>query len=269
MHSKPAMPGDRSPTLRPGAEVSGVYTTVAPQWRYAKNGNAYLFFKIQLGVHELPVFAWANECEGCEATANIGTVHLLGQLEFFGDRYQVRCSRLAPASPPQDAQHRMNIRLRAMCQWIEPVELQEFLFVAFTDKTFCHRFMNNPASRRHHHAWPGGLAYHSAEVAWDVFQHPWASATERGLATVSGLLHDAGKTATLTPNGDYTAVGRTLSHDDLTLEVLAFPLSWLDNRWSDGAAILRRVLAPTLFTTTSYHNLAEAVRFSDRQSARL
>ena len=269
MSSNSEMLGNGAPQLRSGAEVSGVYTPIAPQWRHAKNGNAYLFFRVHLGVQELPVFAWSNECEGCENASGVGDVHLLGQLEFFAGRYHIRCSRLAPASPPQDAKHRLSVRLRTMYEWMEPSELREFLFVVFSDSAFGRRFMRNPASRRHHHAWPGGLAYHSAEVAWDLFQHPWSSPTERGLATVSGLLHDAGKTATLTPSGDYTAVGRTLSHDDLTLEVLAFPLRWLDYQWSDGAAILRRLLAPTIYTSDYYRDLADTIRFADRRSARL
>lgn len=267
--SSGALPDHETPVLQAGAEVSGVYTMISPRWRHARNGNPYLFFSVRLGIHELPVYAWANECDGCSGALGLGTVHLLGEIEAFAGRYQIRCKRLAPASPPSDAKQWQKTRMRAIYDWMQPDVLRAFLFVVFSDLTFRQRFMTTPASRRHHHAWSGGLAFHSTEVAWDLFQQPWSSTAERGLATVAGLLHDAGKTATLTAPGDYTAVGQVLSHDDVTLEVLAYPLQWLDTQWPDAAAILRALLASNAQSHHPNRHMADAVRLADRYSANL
>lgn len=256
------------PQLRAGAIVSGQYTLTSLSWRYARNGNPYLFAQIQLGAHWLPVFAWPNECDGCESIGEAELVHVMATIEKFHGRYQLRCQRLAAAHARWETKRWTTARLRAIYDWIEPDMLRDFLQLTFNDPVFRHRFLTVPASTRHHHSWPGGLAYHSTEVAWRVFETLSHDRDQQGLATVAALLHDAGKTVTLTEFGSVTNKGQNMSHDAVTLEVLATPLAWLDERWPDGAITLRALLTDNRDNRPERY-LRSLLRLQDRKSARL
>lgn len=119
--------------------------------------------------------------------------------------------------------------------------LRQFVLDVFSDAKTAEAFFTLPASREHHHCWPGGLAEHSLEVARGVLrvlpddeepQIAW-------LTSCAELVHDIGKTRTHQANGNYTPLGHVLDHDLLTLEILAPALAKLDQRWPEGGRILR------------------------------
>jgi hypothetical protein len=56
-----------------------------------------------------------------------------------------------------------------------------------------HGYWNSPASRRDHHAYPGGLAEHSLEVATMLASASGLPNEDRELGIVFALLHDYGK----------------------------------------------------------------------------
>jgi len=122
-------------------------------------------------------------------------------------------------------------------------ELAHFISQVFSDRELTTAFFTRPASERHHHAWPGGLAEHSLEVASRV-ETMLAHVTEqeRWLASAAGLLHDLGKIRTHQDDGRCTATGYVMKHEELTLELLAPALKSLDKSWSDGANALRYLL---------------------------
>jgi 3'-5' exoribonuclease len=162
----------------------------------------------------------------------------------------------------------MTGRLKAIYDWLEPEVLREFLRITFSDSEFRQRFMTFPGSACHHHAWPGGLVYHSTVVAWRVFEALSHDRHHQGLATVAALLHDAGKTVTLTESGHLTDKGQNISHDTVTLELLADSLSWLDHRWPDGAITLRELLIEDRHRKKESY-LRSLLRLHDRKSASL
>ena len=103
-----------------------------------------------------------------------------------------------------------------------------------------------PASKQHHHSFPGGLMVHSLEVANFVKRDLLAfgdevSREEREITVLAALLHDIGKTQTLA-NDAHTELGRLVDHEKLTLLVLAEPLSRLKAQWSKGAIALQYLL---------------------------
>lgn len=121
--------------------------------------------------------------------------------------------------------------------------LQAFLKAVFSDPELTRRFLLIPASRGHHHSWPGGLLEHSLEVARLVYQAGRLdSIEERALGSVAGLLHDLGKVHTFEQSGRKSEWGKVLSHSSLTLEMLAGPLRQLDREWPDGAIAMRYLL---------------------------
>ena len=256
----------QSSPLRVGAKVSDRFTLVAPTWRHAKNGNPYLRASVQLGPHSVPVLAWPSECPGCEAAYETRFVHLMATVDEFRGRYQLRCSRLAPAIGPSATRDWIVSRLVIMTRWIEPPVLRDFVERVFADGKFRKRFLKYPASARHHHAWPSGLVFHSTEVAWGVFESLSHNPDDQGIATVAALFHDAGKTVTLSSSGKLTNAGSAVSHDALTLEVLAEHLAWLDHQWSDGAVKLRALLTGDQ-RNDSIQELRSLIQSLDRKSA--
>jgi len=105
--------------------------------------------------------------------------------------------------------------------------LKEFVCNVLLQPNIGLKFIQCPASIKHHHNYGGGLLEHSVEVAQDFAMHAQHHSEQRDLAITTGLLHDIGKTQTYTVDGQRTAIGQIIDHDDLTLEICASPLQIL------------------------------------------
>ena len=111
-----------------------------------------------------------------------------------------------------------NITFAPLQQFIHEVLLQTKVMVPF---------VRNPASLRYHHNIPGGLLSHSLAVV-DLITNEFANGTvEHDIAITAALLHDIGKTQTLSDNLNRTAIGSLADHDALTLEICAESLAQL------------------------------------------
>lgn len=137
-------------------------------------------------------------------------------------------------------------------------------------------FLKAPASQSYHHNFPGGLLVHSLEVARGVLNmvqvnEPQMPRAMQEVGFVAGLLHDVGKTYTYDIHGRTTATARLCDHDDLTLEVCAFGLAYLDKADPDAALALRHIwtcASPgARYGTPAAMTLARYVRDADGQSA--
>ena len=148
--------------------------------------------------------------------------------------------------------------------------LQSLLWSLLSQPEIAKRFVANPASRNHHHAFPGGLLEHSLECmqmvmgAMEPLKH--LSTREKELTQVAALLHDIGKTQTLTPQGDLTAEGYNLNHEHYTLSVLADELKQLKRNHPNDAIALEYLLTWKL--TDGYPKFigANLIKLADRAS---
>lgn len=104
-------------------------------------------------------------------------------------------------------------------------------------------YWTSPASRKHHHAFPGGLAAHSLEVALDLATQSSLADHERELCIVGGLLHDIGKIWAYTPDMFLSAPAKAMGHELLGLSRIEPELAALERTWSDGAYALRVMLS--------------------------
>lgn len=122
--------------------------------------------------------------------------------------------------------------------------LRRFLFDVFLNKDIAKAFTSVNASINHHHAWKGGLLVHSVESALMVNQlaKTWMTPVEAAVTVVATLLHDIGKTRTFQENGHWSELGHYVSHDALSLEILAPYLAELEKQWRTGANLLRHIL---------------------------
>lgn len=104
-------------------------------------------------------------------------------------------------------------------------------------------FWTMPASARHHHAVPGGLAVHSLEVAQDLAEQGALNECERDLCIAAGLLHDIGKVWSYTSDMFQTTEARAMGHELLGLVRLHEELSMLHIEWPEGAHSMRALLS--------------------------
>lgn len=107
------------------------------------------------------------------------------------------------------------------------------------------RYWTMPAARRHHHAFAGGLAVHSLEVATDLAGQAGLSDTERDLCIAAGLLHDLGKVWAYREDMRLTDEAKAIGHERVALRKLHSLLELLEYDWPDGAHAMFLLLEGT------------------------
>ena len=168
-------------------------------------------------------------------------VHIEAVLQQKYGSAHYRCKNMLPVTDNQKIGHDLSSLPRSLCPVpaafdalifiagrIETPLLQQFLRQVLLQSRIGIRFLQCPASLKYHHNFPGGLIHHSVELAWDIIGVQDFRPIERDIAVVAALLHDIGKTYTLTPDMTRTAIGTMVDHNQLTLEICAEPLAELD-----------------------------------------
>lgn len=126
---------------------------------------------------------------------------------------------------------------------IDTPPLYRLLWRVFREREIVARYWTMPASVRHHHAFPGGLATHSLEVARDLAGQAAMGSHERELCIAAGLLHDIGKVWSYTPDMFLNTAARAMGHELLGLSRLERELKILEGEWPDGAYTMRVLLS--------------------------
>lgn len=121
--------------------------------------------------------------------------------------------------------------------------LHRMMVKIFRERDVVARYWTTPASAKHHHAFPGGLAAHSLEVARDLAGQSSLDRHERDLCVAAGLLHDIGKLWSYTPDMFLNTAARAMGHELIGLSRLEDELKVLESEWPDGAYALRVVLS--------------------------
>ena len=130
-----------------------------------------------------------------------------------------------------------------LIETIDTPPLYRMLWRVFREREIVARYWTMPASARHHHAFPGGLATHSREVALDLAGQAAVGPHERELCIAAGLLHDIGKVWSYTPDMFLNTAARAMGHEILGLSRLERELKILEGEWPDGAYTMRVLLS--------------------------
>ncbi len=267
---QPQVPGADLPGLRlgDGQALEGHFVARLPFSSHSRNGNRFMTCQLEAEGGTVRAYAWEGRCAGFHVPRHGERLYAAGRIRWRKERFELVCQALKVADVAERIRG-SRLRLRQMLRELQPRALVEFLCQVFRDPRIGPAFVLAPASLSHHHAFSGGLLVHSAETAWAVYR--WSEgAPLRGLATAAAMLHDIGKIRTLAGNLTRTSLGQAVRHEDLTLEVLAEHLRWLDGAWAQGSIILRHLLTanPRLPAPSPAYTALELVRTADRISAR-
>lgn len=128
---------------------------------------------------------------------------------------------------------------------LKVVPLRMFVREVLANRALMSGFVGLPASKNHHHSFPGGLLMHSLECVYITQQTvdtlSDVSTNEKEVAMVAALFHDIGKVKTIGENY-HTSLGRLIDHEHLTLQLLSDPLQELQKYWEQGAEALQYLL---------------------------
>jgi 3'-5' exoribonuclease len=164
-------------------------------------------------------------------------------------------------------------RFFAILENIYSQDLVNFLSKSLLQRQICINYCLCPASLNHHHNYMGGLIEHSIEVAESILYNESLNDTEKQVGMVAALIHDIGKTRTMTPDLNRTSLGYFLDHDGLTLEICASAMQELDENNETDAIQLRHILTCNVpgsrYGFAAKTRLAVALQLSDRNSARI
>lgn len=144
--------------------------------------------------------------------------------------------------------------------------LRDFVTRALLTEEPLHGFWTSPASRRDHHAYPGGLAEHSLEVATMLATASGLPAVDRELGIVFALLHDFGKLWCYEPI-TFDAIDPRM-HEEFGLSQLQDALSHLSREDERLGALMRELLGGPRSSRPSRYPLAigRIVRAFDQMS---
>lgn len=134
------------------------------------------------------------------------------------------------------------IGIRNLLDSIQTRPLSDFVISVLQRRDVHQSFWTMPASRRDHHRFQGGLASHSLEVASDLMGHAGLSDMERDLGIAAALLHDIGKVWSYTEHMFPNAAAHAMGHELVGLCRLEPQLLELEDRWADGAYVMRALL---------------------------
>lgn len=136
-------------------------------------------------------------------------------------------------------------QLFELVESLKVIPLRMFVRQVFMHKSLMTAFVSIPASKRHHHSFPGGLLMHSLECALMTRQTVDSlidvSTKEKEVAVIAALFHDMGKVKTL-GHTQHTSAGRLIDHEQFSLMLLAEPLNTLQEYWEQGAETLQYLL---------------------------
>ena len=172
----------------------------------------------------------------------------------------VQCSEMLPvltaAWPDEEADDALRLLLPDQCpvddvlgdtldliDQITTAPLRDMTRRVFRMRDVASLYWATPASRKHHHAFEGGLAVHSLEVATDLASQAALSAHERDLCIAAGLLHDIGKVWAYTRDMFLSTAAKAMGHELLGLSRLEPELKLLEQEWPDGAYAMRVLLS--------------------------
>ncbi|MDN6258045.1 MAG: OB-fold nucleic acid binding domain-containing protein, partial [Tetragenococcus halophilus] len=226
--------------------------------RTAKNGKTFIAFTFQDTSGSIDGKFWDASSEEIQRFEVGRVVHLTGKREVYQGNPQVRIYKLRLTNPEEPNDPNLFMERAPVKKETMEEEINQVLFeitnphwnriVRFLLNKYKKEFFEYPAAKKNHHAFVGGLAYHTTTMLHLgkslVKEYPQLD----GALLFSGIiLHDLGKVIELSGamSTEYTVVGNLVGHlvlvnEEITKACLALKI---DESAEDIVVLRHMVLA--------------------------
>lgn len=231
---------------------TGFWRVCGTQDRVSRIGQDYQVVRLSRARAQIEVHVWPNSVIEPGALQVGGVVNADLRWRALDEKVWYSATRLAVAGDGVGGW--LELLPRGLCADTESLDRLLGLFewelpdslVRFADKVLSGEvgagFVTVPACFNYHHGRPSGLLTHSVDCARRFQQMAEGlPVDELAVGTIAALFHDIGKVRTLDSDGRKTALGKTVNHEALTLEMCAEALGALDADWPWAADMLRTI----------------------------
>lgn len=204
--------------------------------KVGQNGKEYYHLQVSTGIKSYDCKIWNNNSEiareitpGCAANITGTVKDFKGSIQIHIDKIdkiqnpdQSLIDMLTPACE-QDVE-KIKAELEEIAATIKEPKLNTLVSLVFDTTIVKNNFYKKAAGSEIHHAYLGGLAQHTVEVAKIVMNYcSIFKEINYDIAVTAALLHDIGKVAELSnfPENKYTNRGRLLGHIYLGAQMTA------------------------------------------------
>lgn len=221
-----------------GFRVRGIYRISRFELKTAKTGKRYGDCVISDSSADIPAKYWDIEEEQASALTGHIILSVTGVLDFYKEAPQLTITAVAV---PSDEERTAALRdlgltskrdrkdmadcLDRLIESVQRDDLQRLLRHVFSGSDgFSASFLRHPGAVWNHHAWIGGLAEHTLEVAELADMYCQRNrGVDRDILLAAALLHDIGKVNEIETDSlglplGFTAEGKLLRHIYLGME---------------------------------------------------
>ena len=212
--------------------------------RVGQNGKEYYNLQISHGIKNYDAKIWNNNEDIAREIKPGCYAYITGIVKDFKGTLQIHIENIEKIERPDEdiiknvtpssELSNMNISkdINSIIETVQTAELKTLLNKVFENADIKSSFYQKAAGAEIHHAYVGGLAQHTLEVAKIVINYcSIYSFINYDMAVTAALLHDIGKTVELSnfPENKYTNMGRLLGHITLGVQIIDSYISKIEN----------------------------------------
>jgi 3'-5' exoribonuclease len=260
--------------------MSGAFRMRFPMLKQASNGQTFLGLKLEDLSGSLPGYVWHDHIFKGLRLEDLACIFVRGMVRQRQDGPVIDISQVLPLEQREGEVVRLIPQSVCPIPWLlvfletfvsrlTTPALVRFVSRVLANDSIAFAFVSAPASLNHHHNVPGGLLMHSLSCVQMVSRFREFDTRDKELGMVAALMHDIGKTLTMTPQMQRTTLGAEEDHRKLTLVILDPYLRSLAHEWPQGEEQLRYLLMWKQGSQIPQYNMADVVACCDRISAGL
>ncbi|EYE89019.1 hypothetical protein Q428_04805 [Fervidicella metallireducens AeB] len=200
-----------------------------------QNGKEYYSLQISYGIKNYDAKIWNSNIGVSEEIIPGSVVNIWGVVREFKGNLQIHIDKILHISNPSSdllekitpscslEEDKLAKRLAEIIGTIKNEYLNQLLNNIFSSPDIKEAFYKKAAGVEIHHAYTGGLAQHTIEVAETVIQLcKIYNYIDYDMAVAGALLHDIGKIVELSnfPENKYTTLGRLLGHINIGTQII-------------------------------------------------
>ncbi len=191
-------------------DIDEVFVASEKQLRPNRNGHLYLQLRLSDRTGTVNAMMWNANDRNYQSFENGDFVHVQGTAQVYNGNMQIIVNQIDAAElrivnyedfvhMSDDRRENLMAELASILRGIEDYHLKNLAESFLIDEVLMQRFSAAPAGIKNHHAYPGGLLEHVAQLLKLILSvTPHYPELNRDLLLMGGFLHDFGKIDELT-----------------------------------------------------------------------